>query len=105
VYQRFCQYKDDAPKECLKESKLDLTLLIDTSGKQVSRLGDKKRNLENFIRKLFGEFENKELLKLSVVLFGDYRSGQVQELISPAEHLTEEQLDEKLKDFKWYELV
>ena len=103
IYHRFCRYSnDDTSNTCEKESPLDLTILIDTSGKQVTRLGDKKKIIIEFIQNLFGKFENKELLKLSIVLFGDYRSGEVMDVISPAEQLTKDSLLMKLRSFKWY---
>ena len=102
LFRKFCKHADDLQDvPCEKQEPLHLTLLIDTSGKQVNRLGDKKKVLISFITKLFAKFENKDLLKMSIVLFGDYRSGQVSNLISPAEYLTEKVLQQKLKDFKW----
>ena len=82
-----------------------MTLLIDTSGKQVSRQGDKKKVLGEFVTKLFKQFQERDLLRIRVVLFGDYRNGQVSEIISPEENLNEQILQQKMQSMKWFLVI
>ena len=101
IYNRFCHYKEKSlPIDC-EEKPLDLVLLIDTSGKQANRLGDKKTVLKKFIFNLINQFKDKTKLRLSVCLFGNYRDGQTLPLFSFDDTLSEKNVAEKLKDFKW----
>ena len=83
---------------------VDLHLLIDTSGKQVNRLGDKKKILMKFVKNLYAKFSDKSKVDFKVTVFGDYEAGEASDLVEleDGEKLSDDLLKDKLDAFQWY---
>ena len=103
LYHRLCYYSQNAMSSCDSQPSVDLHLLIDTSGKQVNRLGDKRKILLKFVKNLYAKFTDKSTIGFKVTVFGDFAAGEGSDLVEleEGERLTDEVLREKLNNFQW----
>ena len=104
LYHRICFYSHDSMTSCDLTPSVDLHLLIDTSGKQVNRLGDKKKILMKFVKNLYAKFSDKSKVDFKVTVFGDYEAGEASDLVEleDGEKLSDDLLKDKLDAFQWY---
>lgn len=58
----------------MNNERLDISVVIDTSGSQV---GDKQSAVKDFFKDLLKEFDTQTAVKISITDIGDGREGQV----------------------------
>ena len=83
----------------LTDNRLDLSIVIDTSGSQI---GNKQEVVADFVKDLIGLFDTQTVVKVAITAFGDYRTGQTELLFGPAQFATESDLQNAIDSITWY---
>ncbi|CAG5089183.1 Oidioi.mRNA.OKI2018_I69.PAR.g12117.t1.cds [Oikopleura dioica] len=83
----------------LNNERLDISVVIDTSGSQV---GDKQSAVQDFFRDLLAEFDTQTVVKISITDIGDGREGQVNTVLGPAQFVDTSDINSALNSLTWY---
>ena len=82
----------------LTNNRLDISIVIDTSGSQI---GNKQEVVQNFVKSLMNEFDTQTAVKVSITAVGDTRNGQVEVMLGPAQFTDSATLQAAIDSITW----
>ena len=82
----------------LTNNRLDISIVIDTSGSQI---GNKQEVVANFVKEIVSQFDTQTAVKINIVGVGDSRLGQVEVTMGPSQFATESQIQAAIDNIDW----
>jgi hypothetical protein len=83
----------------LTDNRLDISIVIDTSGSQI---GNKQIVVADFVKALMQEFDTQTVVKVNIIGVGDTRIGQQLVTLGPSAFHTSAEIQAAIDQLEWY---